>query len=299
MSQPPTEPGSHQAMLNGVACTYDVQGRGPLCIVLPGGPGMHPNYVGTFGGLTDFLTLVTLHPRGAGESGDAPDADYSLPAYAREVAALLDHLGRDRAIIFGHSHGGMIAQQFAIAFPQRVEKLILADTAASLGDFVADLDAAVARYRDQPWFPDAYDAIRREWAGEYETADEMGDLWLREIPFYFREWGEQHEAYRATRPALPVRLDPLRQFNDREAPVMDLRPGLARVEAPALVLVGRYDFITTPEMAADIARHLPHAQFVVFEQSGHLPFIEEPEAWRTTIRQFVFGARDQRLDKVC
>jgi proline iminopeptidase len=260
---------------------------------------MHPNYVGTFGGLTDFLTLVTLHPRGAGESDDAPDADYSLPAYAREVAALLDHLGRDRAIIFGHSHGGMIAQQFAIEFPQRVEKLILADTAASLGDFVADLDAAVARYRDQPWFPDAYDAIRREWAGEYETADEMGDLWLREIPFYFREWGEQHEAYRATRPALPVRLDPLRQFNDREAPTMDLRPRLARVEAPALVLVGRYDFITTPEMAADIARHLPHAQFVVFEQSGHLPFIEEPEAWRTTIRQFVFGARDQRLEKVC
>jgi proline iminopeptidase len=299
MSQATPQPGTHRATLNGVACTYEVHGQGPLCVVLPGGPGMHPNYVGTFAGLTDFLTLLTLHPRGAGESGDAPDSDYSLPAYAREVAALLDHLGRDRAIIFGHSHGGMIAQQFAIDFPQRVEKLILADTAAYLGDFVTDLDAAVARYRDQPWFPDAYDAIRREWAGEYETAGEMGDLWLREMPFYFREWGDQHEPYRAARPALPVRLDPLRQFNDQEAATMDLRPGLARVQVPALVLVGRHDFITTPDMAADIARHLPHAQLVVFEGSGHLPFVEEPDAWRSTIRQFIFAARDQRLDKVC
>ncbi len=299
MSQEALHSGTHQTRLDGVLCTYEVQGRGPVCVVLPGGPGMHPNYVGTFAGLTDFLTLVTLHPRGAGESGDAPDNDYSLPAYAREVAALLDHLGRERAIILGHSHGGMIAQQFASLFPQRVEKLILADTAATLGDFVADLDAAVARYRDQPWFPDAYDAIRREWAGDYQTAEEMGDLWLRELPFYFREWSTDHESYRAARPALPTRLDPLRQFNDHEAATMDLRPGLAAVRAPALVLVGRYDFITTPQMAEDIARHLPHARLVVFEQSGHLPFIEEPEAWRTTIRQFVFEARDQRLEKAC
>ncbi len=299
MRQDALRSGTHQTVLNGVPSTYEVQGHGPLCVMLPGGPGMHPNYVGTFGGLTDFLTLVTLHPRGAGESGDAPDDDYTLPAYARDVAALLDPLGRDRAIILGHSHGGMIAQQFAILFPQRVEKLILADTAAALGDFVADLDAAVARYRDQPWFPDAYDAIQREWAGDYQTAAEMGDLWLRELPFYFREWSAQHEPYRALRPALPTRLDPLRAFNDHEAATMDLRPGLAAVRAPALVLVGRYDFITTPQMAEDIARHLPHAQLVVFEQSGHLPFIEEPEAWRTTIRQFVFEARDQRLEKAC
>src|SRR3569832_1715119 len=94
-------PGSHRATLNGVAYSYEVRGQGPLCLVLPGGPGMRPNYVGDMGGLTDFLTLLVLHPRGAGEAGDAPDADYSLPAYARDVAALLDHLGRDRVIVLG------------------------------------------------------------------------------------------------------------------------------------------------------------------------------------------------------
>src|SRR5215212_3085150 len=191
MNQETPAPGRYRIPLNGVDYTYEMRGQGPLCLVLPGGPGMHPSYVGEMGGLTDFLTLLVLHPRGAGESGDAPDGDYTLPAYARDVAALLDHLGQAQALVLGHSHGGMIAQRFAIDFPDRVAKLILADTGANLTEFLGDVDAAVQRFRDQPWFPDAYQAIRREWAGDYQTAEEMGDLWLRELPFYFYEWGAQ------------------------------------------------------------------------------------------------------------
>lgn len=291
--------GMQRVTLDGTAYAYEIQGQGPLCVVLPGGPGMHPNYVGTLGGLTGFLTLLTLHPRGAGESGDAADADYTLPAYARDVAALLDHLGRERAIILGHSHGGMIAQRFAIDFPDRVEKLILADTAANLTAFLGDLDAALARFHALPWFGDAHDAIRREWAGEYETAEEMGELWLREMPLYFYEWGPAYEHLRQSRIALPVRLEPLRQFNAGEAETMDLRAELGRITALTLVLVGRYDFITNPQMAADIARHIPNAQLIIFEESGHLPYVEEPDAWRAAIRNFVFQARDQQREEVC
>jgi proline iminopeptidase len=260
---------------------------------------MHAGGMGDLGGLTGFLTLLTIHPRGSGDSADAPDGDYTLPAYAHDLAALLDHLGHDQAIVLGHSHGGMIAQRFAIDYPERVERLILADTAANLAAVVNDLDAAVAPFRDQPWFADAYDAIQREWAEEYETADEMGELWLREMPFYFHHWGPAQEAFRATRPFLPTRLDSLRQFNAGEAQTMDLRPALGRVTAPTLVLVGRHDFITTPQMAADIARHIPAARLVIFEQSGHLPFIEEPDAWRDTIRAFIRPARDQRIERAC
>ena len=291
--------GMRRVSLNGVALAYELQGHGPLCVVLPGGPGMHPNYVGALGGLPEFLTVLTLHPRGAGESGAAADADYTLPAYARDVAALLDHLSQERAIILGHSHGGMIAQRFASDFPDRVEKLILADTAANLTEFVGDIDAALARFRDQPWFADAHDAITREWAGDYETAEDMGELWLREMPLYFYEWGPQYEHLRQRRVGLPVRLEPLRQFNAGEAGTMDLRPDLGRVTAPALVLGGRYDFITNPRMAADIARHIPNAHLIVFEHSGHMPYIEEPDAWRTAIRNFVFHARDQQREEVC
>jgi proline iminopeptidase len=291
--------GMRRVTLNGTAYAYEIQGQGPLCIVLPGGPGMHPHYVGTLGGLDEFLTLLTLHPRGAGESGAAADDDYTLAAYARDVAALLDHLGRERAIVLGHSHGGMIAQRFAIDFPDRVEKLILADTAANLTEFLGDLDAALARFRDRPLFADAHDAIRREWAGEYRTAEEMGELWLREMPLYFYEWGPHYEHLRQSRIGLPVQLEPLRRFNAGEAETMDLRPDLHRITAPTLVVAGRYDFITNPQMAADIARHIPNAHLLIFERSGHMPYVEEPDAWRAAIRNFVFQARDQQREEVC
>jgi proline iminopeptidase len=94
-------------------------------------------------------------------------------------------------------------------------------------------------------------------------------------------------------------MEPLRQFNAGEAETMDLRPELGRITAPTLVLVGRYDFITNPQMAADIARHIPNAHLLVFEQSGHMPYVEEPDAWRAAIRNFVFQARDQQREEVC
>jgi pimeloyl-ACP methyl ester carboxylesterase len=281
--------GGHRATLDGVDYYYEVRGHGPLCVLLPGGPGMHPNLYGDVGGISEFLTLLTLHPRGAGESGDAPGGDYRLPAYARDVAALLAYLGRQQAIILGHSHGGMIAQRFAIDYPDCVEKLILADTSAHLGELLGDWDAAVERYRDRPWFPAAHAALKREWAGEYQTDEEMGALWLGELPFYFDEWGDQYEPLRAARIGLPVRLASLRQFNADEAPTLDMRPDLARLSVPTLVLVGRYDFITTLPMAEDLARRIPAARLVVFEHSGHLPFVEEPEQWRSAIEDFVTG----------
>ena len=52
-------------------------------------------------------------------------------------------------------------------------------------------------------------------------------------------------------------------------------------------------------MAEDIARRLPNAQLVIFEHSGHLPFVEEPEQWRATIHQFVRKRVDKRLEKAC
>ena len=297
MHTDPLSPGGHTAPLPPGSIHYTVQGSGPLCVVLPGGPGMHPNYVGDLGGLDDFLTLLVMHPRGAGESADAPDGDYTLPAYARDVAALLDHLGRRAVLVLGHSHGGMIAQRFAIDFPDRVERLILADTAASLGSVIQDLDAATARFRDQPWYADARAALDAEWAGAYGTAEEMGELWLREMPFYFCEWGPHYEPLRAARIGLPTRLDPLRAFNANEAPAMDLRPELARITAPTLVLVGRYDFICTPAMAAGIAQHIRGARLVVFEQSEHMVYAEERAAWQAAIRGFVAAPRDRRIVK--
>ena len=80
------------------------------------------------------------------------------------------HLELDKPAVMGWSHGGMVAQQFAFTYPDSLSKLILFDTAAYFGDFLGDIEAAVQAFKDQPWFEESFAALKKEWAGDYETS---------------------------------------------------------------------------------------------------------------------------------
>jgi pimeloyl-ACP methyl ester carboxylesterase len=69
-----------------------------------------------------------------------------------------------------------------------------------------------------------------------------------------------------------------------------LRQQLAKVTVPALVIVGRHDFITTVSMAEEMVKHLPHARLEIFEESGHFAVIEEPHKFYRVIHDFVSAA---------
>ena len=70
---------------------------------------------------------------------------------------------------------------------------------------------------------------------------------------------------------------------------MDLRPKLKEISIPALIIVGRYDFIANVEMAKEMQEHIPDARLEIFENSGHFPPIEEPEKFHQLVKEFVFG----------
>jgi proline iminopeptidase len=279
--------GEHDAVLNGVRLHYTVSGSGPVMVAHSGGPGMDARTWGDLAGLDSFATVVVLHPRGSGLSGDPPDGAYSLADYAADIDALRQHLGLDDIALLGWSHGGMVAMQYAASYPAAVSRLILYSTAAYLGEFLEDIDAAVQRYRDQPWFDDAYAALQDEWAGNYSSAAEMSDLLLRELKFYFHQFDHRAAAYLDSIRPYDVRIAPLKAFNANEAPQFDLRPMLANITAPTLVLAGRSDFITTVAMAEEIVRHTPHARLVVFERSGHFAVVEEAPQFHQVIEDFL------------
>jgi len=280
-------PGDYDVILNGIRLHYTVRGHGPALIAISGGPGMDARGWDDFAQIDDFVTIVQLHPRGSGLSDPAPDHAYLLADYASDVEALRLHLGLDRPIVMGWSHGGMIAQQYASTYPESLSKLILFDTAAYFGEFLNDIEAAVTAFTDQPWYAESFAALKKEWAGDYQTDDDMAALWAHEVKFYFKHFGAREAAYHDRTQHLPVRIDPLKTFNDREAPTMDLRPQLAKVTAPTLVIVGRHDFITTVSMAEEMVMHLPHARLEVFDDSGHFAFVEEPDKFRRVIHDFV------------
>jgi proline-specific peptidase len=279
--------GEHETILNGIRIHYTIRGSGPPLIAISGGPGMDARGWDDFAGIDDFVTVIAIHPRGSGLSGDSPGEAYGLSDYAADVDALRRHLGLHRPIIAGWSHGGIVAQQVAISYPDDLSRLILIGTSAYFGEFSDDVEAAVAAFRDEPWYAASLEALRKEWAGDYETDEDMAALWAEEVKFYFAQFDERARAYHERTKDLPVRITPLRTFNENEAQTLDLRPSLTKVKVPTLIIVGRHDFITNVAMAEEIDRHLPNSQLAVFEDSGHFPLIEEQEKFYQVIRDFV------------
>lgn len=280
-------PGEYDVELNGLRLHYTIRGQGPPLLAHSGGPGFDARAWDDFAGIDDFVTVIAIHPRGCGLSGTAADEAYRLADYAADLAALSTHLELDRPAVMGWSHGGMVAQQFAVDYPNTLSKLILFDTAACLSGFLGDVDAAVQEFKDQPWFADAYAALQKEWAGEYETGEDMAKLWAEEMKFYFKQFDERAQAYHERTKDYPIAITPLKVFNEQEAESLDLRPRLNEVRVPTLIIVGRHDFITNVAMAEEMAAHIPNTQLEIFEDSGHFALVEEPDKFYRVLKGFL------------
>lgn len=280
-------PGEYDVTLNNVEIHYTVRGTGPVMIAHSGGPGMDARGWDDFARIDEFVTLVALHPRGSGLSGPAAEDAYLLPDYASDVQALRLHLGLDKPIVMGWSHGGMVAMQYAFTYPDALSKLILFDTSAYFGEFLGDIEGAVQAFKQEKWFKKSFAALKAEWAGDYKTDEDMSRLWAEEMKFYFKRFDERAKAYHERTKDLSLRIASLKTFNEKEAPSLDLRPHLKQITVPTLVLVGRHDFITNVAMAQEIVKHVPDARLEIFEDSGHYAFVEEPEKFYQVIKEFV------------
>jgi proline-specific peptidase len=270
---------------DGLTLSYERRGDGPLLVCHPGGPGGSAAEFRGFAGLDDTFELVLLSPRGS--HGSDPADDYALGSYVADLEALREHLGVDRLDLLGFSHGGIVAMAYAAAFGQRIRRLVLAATLAVWSD---DAEAAMQRTietrRDEPWFAEAQKAIEEEQAGEFSSSDELVANVQRQIPLYFHRW-EGNEMVGRELAADFAKAEPLHHFNTVEFPTFDLRRELRTIEAPTLVLVGDDDLIAGPVSADAMVRELPDARLVTIRESGHFLYVEQPEAFRAALTDFL------------
>ena len=113
-------------------------------------------------------------------------------------------------------------------------------------------------------------------AGEFETDEELAGLTLREFPFYFARYGDDERAYLESLSSERPNADALRSSTRSRSPTFDLRPELARIAAPTLVITGEEDFITGPLCAAELVAGIPGAETVLIPGCGHFIFVEAP-----------------------
>jgi len=276
---------------DGRTLAYRRTGSGPTLVCHPGGPGFSSRYFSDFAGLGDAFTLVLLNPRGT-EGSDRP-ADpraYATEDYVADLDELCEHLGLARMLLLGHSHGGVVAQAYAAAHPDRVERLVLASTLARFqAEQTAAMEAAIKAREGEPWYGDALAALEAEQAGDWGSDEELAALALREFPFYFADYGEPEREYlKVLEGEIPCGAA-LKLFNEEVFTTFDLRPGFPRITAPTLVITGRDDFICGPVCAQEIADGIAGSELVLLD-CGHFVFVEQPERFADAICAFLAGA---------
>jgi len=274
---------------DGRTLAYRLTGSGPTLVCHPGGPGFSSRYFGSMAGLGDGFALAMLNPRGT-EGSDRP-ADpraYATEDYVADLDEFRAHLGLERMLLLGHSHGGVVAQAYAARHPDRVERLVLASTLARFqAEQQGAMEAAIHLRSGEPWFEDSAAALEAEQAGAWETNEELAGIVLRELPFYFATYGDVEREYvRSLEGEIPVG-DALKLFNNEVFTTFDLRPELARITAPTLVLTGEDDFICGPVNARELAEGIDGAELVLLGDCGHFVFVEAPEQFADAVAGFL------------
>ncbi len=213
--------------------------------------------------LRDDYRILRYDKRGHGLT-DVTPGPYSMERLARDAVGLLDALGLQRVHFCGLSIGGMIGQQLAATFPERVHRLILCDTTMRMPD-PAIWDDRVVQVRQH---------------GLEEVAAGAMERWFTPA---FRG-GADEALYRNMVARTPVEgyagcCEAIRD--------MDLVPLASRIQAHTLVVVGEDDPGTPPAMARELSDAIAGSRMVVIPQAAHLPCVEQPEALVRHLRVFL------------
>ena len=274
---------------DGRVLSYRKLGSGPVLVCHPGGPGFSSLYFGDLAGLWERFTLILLNPRGTGSSDRPADPGaYQIGDYVEDVEALRVHLGEERLLLLGHSHGGIVAQAYAAKYTGHVRKLVLASTLARFQkDQEEAMRAGMELRAGQPWYADAVAALEQEQSGQFTTDEELGALALREFPLYFAHFGATEAGYLDTLSGEVPNSDTLRLFNQEIFNTFDLRDADRGITAPTLVITGDEDFICGPACADEIEGLIPGAQKVIVGDAGHFLFVEQAEPFLTEVADFL------------
>ncbi len=251
---------------NGVRLPYVEQGgrAGVPVILLHGTSDSWRSFEPVLPELPDWMRGIAVTQRGHGDA-DRPDTGYSPKDFADDVAALMDALGLEKAIVVGHSMGGSIAQRFAIDHPTRMLGLVLIGARASWHRHpaVIALGEAVATLSD-PVDPD----FVREF--------QLSTIAQPVSPAYF-------EAVVAESLKLPARVWRASFECVFEA---DHTAELGDIAAPTLLMCGGRDDFARDEQDTLLAA-IPGASLLIYQDAGHALHWEEPQRFAADVAAFI------------
>ena len=220
---------------------YEIHGEGePLVFICGAGATLEP-ILAVIPMYAEQFKCILFDNRGIGKT-DAPDIPYTTKMMADDLAGLLDVIGISKANISGTSMGGMIAQQFAIHYPERVNRLIMMSTycgglkSVPLPEFdVSDIDNLISKCMTQQFIAENPEIVQNIKSSFPQGTRTIG--WTRQV-----EAVRSHDTYES----------------------------LSKITAPTLVITGDSDEVVPTENSKILASHIPNSELVILPNTGHI-----------------------------
>lgn len=250
---------------------YHEEGRGFPLVLLSGLGGDHQSvWPPCFEMFSNTYRLIAIDTRNSGKSQFFEDP-FTIKDMADDIRKLLDGLGIEKVHLAGFSMGGLVAQQFARDYPDRVDRLVLACTYSTMNNrnhlFMEGVRAAYEESRSlQTIFDLVYPVLFRQ--SYYEmlpNGRERVLLPLEELQEPFTGWLRLYEALRA----------------------FDSRSWLHEIRHKALVIGGSEDFFVPLADLEVLGNKIPNGTVVIVPESGHMLTFEQPECFQKVILEFL------------
>jgi proline iminopeptidase len=284
-------PDGKYVTVNGSKLWVEVEGKGEPLIIIPGGPGDSHYFHPSFSQLADSVMVICFDAFGRGKSDRAKDIkEYTFNRDVEEIEGLRKALGFETINLMGHSYGGMVAQAYALKYPQNLKRLILANTLFSAEMWQANNDNCNYEIKNQ--YPEVWDSLMIVRSLGYHSGDKIHRDLYGEVPaglFYYYDAGKAGTLQSTNNPDVYYTIAgyDCDFLIGGDMTNIDFRTKLKDLKMPLLITAGRFDRVALPRFSIQFKQYAPQAKFVWFEKSGHLPFLEEPDKFFRTLRDFL------------
>jgi 3-oxoadipate enol-lactonase len=256
--------------VNDIKVNYQVKGEGEPIVLIHGGSASIMHWIYQIPELSKRFKVTVYDVRGHGKS-DKPKQEYSIELFSEDLSELLKELKVEKAHIIGHSLGGMIAQQFALSFPNRVLSLVLAASLCSVSK--------------------RFESLLDNWI---LIAEKLG---MEAVFSQFVLWSTNDRIYARNTDFIEILKAQYLKDNDqvhafvsvlKAVKKFDVIDQLQKIKKPTLVVVGDFDILTPPEYSEVIKDNIVNSDFIVIEGAAHtLNFIEDGKPFNKAVLEFI------------
>ena len=271
--------------LNGTDLYLSIQGKGEPVVVIHGGPGLNHHYFKPYLNALEKKFKVVYYDQRASGSSSIPSMDsISYKFFADDLEAIRKELNVKKLNLLAHSWGAVVAVHYALAYPDRVNKIIFSNPALLSREFDGEARTIMKKRISKE------DSTQQ--AAIFASSDLMDSKKydkLMRISFRTSAYDKLNMSkldlnipanFMVANKALfgGLMKDPAAQAN--------LYDSLKSFRFPVLIIHGEADIV--PEAALKkLKQNLPKAEFIVFKKSGHFPFVEETEKFTAIVNDFL------------